>query len=62
LGKRYGVKNPRFIVKIDRNIIGGIKLLFNNIEVDASIKGALDSIRKRACKDSYFVGVRMEDG
>jgi len=50
LWKRYGVKNPRFIIKIDRNIIGGIKLLFNNIEVDASIKGALDSMRKELVK------------
>ncbi|WAM30543.1 ATP synthase F1 subunit delta [Caldicellulosiruptor naganoensis] len=44
--KRYGVKNPRFKVKVDKSIIGGVKLLFNNIEVDATIKGALDSIKK----------------
>jgi F-type H+-transporting ATPase subunit delta len=48
--KKYGVKNPRFIVKVDKSIIGGIKLLFNNIEVDASIKGALDSMRKELVK------------
>lgn len=45
LSKRYGIKNPKFNVKIDRNVIGGIKLLFNNIEVDATIKGALESIK-----------------
>ncbi len=48
--KKYGVKNPRFIVKVDKSIIGGIKLLFNNIEVDASVKGALDSMRKELVK------------
>lgn len=46
LFKNYGIRNPRFIIKVDKNIIGGIKLLFNNIEVDASVKGALDSMKK----------------
>lgn len=44
--RRYNIKNPRFKVKIDKNIIGGIKLLFNNIEVDATIKGMLESMKK----------------
>ncbi|AZT90282.1 ATP synthase F1 subunit delta [Caldicellulosiruptor changbaiensis] len=50
--KRYDVKNPRFKVKVDRSIIGGIKLLFNNIEVDATIKGALDSIKKELIQNA----------
>ncbi|WAM34872.1 ATP synthase F1 subunit delta [Caldicellulosiruptor morganii] len=50
--KRYGVKNPRFKIRIDKSIIGGIKLLFNNIEVDATVKGALDSIRKELIQNA----------
>ncbi|MEZ0535918.1 ATP synthase F1 subunit delta [Caldicellulosiruptoraceae bacterium PP1] len=47
LKKNYNIEKPRFEIKIDKKLIGGIKLYFNNIEVDASIFGTLENIKKQ---------------
>jgi len=52
LKKNYSLENINLTISIQPELIGGIKIVFKNTEIDASIKGWLENMREELVKNA----------